>query len=1176
MAIITVNQFNDDGVTARTPGEVLTVNGATFTQRTDTRWHATAPASMTGTYGGNSVISSTLGGKIIIEGRNVRWMEFNTGTGTVPAIGTTITQGGVSGYLLAVYTNLTSAPTAVGAAMPTSGFIKFREVTGGTFAAGALTGISASAVGPDVVGWLEIVVDEAGNFNVPRLGSFETYGDWFQLGTTNGTVGQVFQVPTNGGGANTICPGLWIETGVGTNQYEYWAGARTSTNQWTVISAGLPRGSTSELQKLVLSSTNGQLVIGENVNQSATYTWAANVVTVTLTAHGYSVGNQVRLNFTSGGAIASTGTYRIRTAAANTFTVDLTGSGTAGNVTIEMTIGSVPTSGRRVRIPNVFLRACTTAARATNVTPNATIATRPDFTTTSAGSLVINNTYGDWYFLTSGAYSVSLNNVATFDQVSFSNTAATTNLTNVGMSGSIGLTTQSVIITSCLGGGTISNCSFIRTGASSATGHIINFSLSSNFTVSNCTLVNLAYARNTGARNVLVSLSNDITLNNITTINGQFGVDQSKNVFINNTTYIDRYVGFTNPTGAQSILSVTGRSDNVVLDGTTWATDNNPYTSILAVTNSINIKTINIGTRGTPLAGNSLVDGRMGNIFTSGGNNVNVVLRRVYTSLLRTSPVTTINTDNDFEFTNVATDAAPYTWTIASNTSKVKGCLGINTVTGQASVYDTHWMEVFESNTVGRIVLIFNEPTVVSSQFTITNGTPQFTSTGNLAMPTLGQQVIWEMPFFAKGHTAFANTAPTITGTNTGNMSYEYQIDTGNGFNTTWRTLNGTNLSAETINASTGFKLRIRITTITANTGNLLTYLRINTVSTLVAQTDNLYPIEDEKTLTLTNISTGSDVVITPEDSSTVLSREDHVLSSTYTFKYNLTEPVDIGIFKSGFIPYKIKGYDLPNTNSSLIINQTPDRNYSNVDPFSNLKRDALVFLTSNEKTYSDTTGLTPASANGTVANWTVSGSMGMSLTQSTAGSRPTLRPSNFNKRSSIEFNTDFIFGSTATPYTDGIVMYLAFNMPTNVNADYDSLLALVNTTLSPADIRRLEVTGWSTGGNLGKLTHWYSGGTNTVDRPLTPQIYQIIIAPGQDTNIINSTGSITSTTITASSFSFNGICLGANWTDASGPGVAPLANAFIAGLGIYPYTILNTAPKREVMMNYWKDLYQF
>jgi hypothetical protein len=80
-------------------------------------------------------------GGFFIEGRNVRWMAYDTGSGNVPAIGTTVSQGGVSGYLLGVWADLLSAPTAVGAANPASGFIKFREVSGGTFSAGAITGI---------------------------------------------------------------------------------------------------------------------------------------------------------------------------------------------------------------------------------------------------------------------------------------------------------------------------------------------------------------------------------------------------------------------------------------------------------------------------------------------------------------------------------------------------------------------------------------------------------------------------------------------------------------------------------------------------------------------------------------------------------------------------------------------------------------------------------------------------------------------------------------------------------------------------------------------------------------------------------------------------------------------------------------------------------------------------
>jgi lambda family phage minor tail protein L len=65
---------------------------------------------------------------------------------------------------------------------------------------------------------------------------------------------------------------------------------------------------------------------------SGTYSRTTTTVTVTRTAHGLSVGDQVWLSFTSG--LAASGSYTVVTAAANTFTVTTTASGsTSGNVT---------------------------------------------------------------------------------------------------------------------------------------------------------------------------------------------------------------------------------------------------------------------------------------------------------------------------------------------------------------------------------------------------------------------------------------------------------------------------------------------------------------------------------------------------------------------------------------------------------------------------------------------------------------------------------------------------------------------------------------------------------------------------------------------------------------------------------------------------------------------------
>ncbi len=131
MATITTETYLDGG-TARTAGEAMTITtGGKLTVRTDTRFHANAPASMTGSLGSLSVTE----GEFVIDATQVRWLAITGGSGT-SAIGTTVTQGAVSGYFLGYY-----------------------AVTGGTFSAGVLSGITATASGADVTGWLEVVLN---------------------------------------------------------------------------------------------------------------------------------------------------------------------------------------------------------------------------------------------------------------------------------------------------------------------------------------------------------------------------------------------------------------------------------------------------------------------------------------------------------------------------------------------------------------------------------------------------------------------------------------------------------------------------------------------------------------------------------------------------------------------------------------------------------------------------------------------------------------------------------------------------------------------------------------------------------------------------------------------------------------------------------------------------------
>lgn len=225
MATYTVTTAqNIDALASKTGGDIYNVNGGTLTIDQDSRYGTNQNTSATL---GAITISATLGGIVNIDGRYVRLIAYTGGSGNVPASNTTISSGSASGLLIGVWSSLTAAPTAAGAAMPATGFIKIKAWNSVAYAAGALTGITATASGADTVGWLDIVGDEAGTFTIPRLGTFNTYGAWYSLGSATGVNTNTYQLPTSG--LTIYCPGVWVETSPASGTYEFYANAGSTT-----------------------------------------------------------------------------------------------------------------------------------------------------------------------------------------------------------------------------------------------------------------------------------------------------------------------------------------------------------------------------------------------------------------------------------------------------------------------------------------------------------------------------------------------------------------------------------------------------------------------------------------------------------------------------------------------------------------------------------------------------------------------------------------------------------------------------------------------------------------------------------------------------------------------------------------------------------------------------------
>lgn len=225
MATYTITTaVNVDSLAAKVGSDTYNINGGYLTVDQHTRFgtNQNTSAAM-----GNITLSATLGGTIEFNSTLVRLIAYNTGSGNVPALGQTISQGSASGILLGVYDTLAVAPTTAGSAMPADGFILIRQWNSVAYAAGALTGITATATAADRAGWLEIVGVDALLCTANRLGVFRVRGDWFDLGTTDGTRATTYQIPSNG--AIVYLPGVWVETAASSNVYEFYPCAGSTT-----------------------------------------------------------------------------------------------------------------------------------------------------------------------------------------------------------------------------------------------------------------------------------------------------------------------------------------------------------------------------------------------------------------------------------------------------------------------------------------------------------------------------------------------------------------------------------------------------------------------------------------------------------------------------------------------------------------------------------------------------------------------------------------------------------------------------------------------------------------------------------------------------------------------------------------------------------------------------------
>ena len=679
---------------------------------------------------GNVTISTVTGGTCLIDGTTVWWIPYDGGVSTIPAIGSTI----------------------IGATSGASGeFI-------GLFTGYGVTPSAAGGASP-ATGYIKLR---------SKVGTFQDNENLQVSGVTKGVVNS-----TTGG----MRGWLHIVGEEGSTISVGRLGTLTINGDWFVLETTVSGARNQTIQLPVADQYPGVWI--ETGSGTGLYEFWPNVGAQMTTTNFPSTSTDPRGKVVF---ISATGLLRL------------------GSTTTPANAALLPTTGARIRIPNIIISSAVTPTWTANIV-SATLATRWDLTTTNAGSININGVSGAGFNVNlNQAYSLSITNSAFLEDLRFSEIPTSVTLTDchVGLPATnIAAVGSPITVSTCFAGATITNCKFVRpTVAASVV--IGSFTDISGFTFSNAQF--WGASPKSGNTPVGLSLTRTATTSFSGCIvgDGRILITTCQNLTFTDTRYWDRQGTTTTATNPVSLFDITTGCTDITINGY----DNyggivnlHPYTALVNISNNCQrIKVRNIGTAAAPYNMGSA--NACGVIVQANGLNSDIKMQRVYTQNTRTSPFgTMINSDNIITAECVWGDAAD-TQALTGNNMICKGCRWTNTTTGQTAVYGTHWSDIWTSTVLGRLVIQFNEKTSLepsNSSYSVTSGTPKFTSTGNLYMAS-GDVIDYTLPYYVQGITSFSQatqTQPTITGTNPNNHDFYYQIDKNdnNGYNGSWKNL---------------------------------------------------------------------------------------------------------------------------------------------------------------------------------------------------------------------------------------------------------------------------------------------------------------------------------------------------------------------------------------------------
>ena len=844
--ITTIINYDDAAISGLLNGETITNNGGSLTINSDVRWAQQAAVM------GTITCSAVLGGTVLIDGTTVWELPFTASTSNVPTLaalganGVTGGTSGATGELLRVWATGSLDPAVAAAAMPATGFIKLRTKVG-TFQAGETVTLPGGAT---------VTIADAGRRSWLHIVGAETLGiTAARVAGTCSMTGDWYELgTTNGLDDQTFqfpvadyCPAIQIETAVGSGVYEWWLYADNRWGTATQFVATDVRG-----KYFGMSPTTGVITIARRATNPCGFKPVS--------------GLKVRVPnlICSSSSSANWNANTFPSASANRYRGIVTSAATCDSFYDKVSLNwdLAPGSGR-------------------------------DFTMQNSGSMAIRN-------IPSMVGAVFLSNVAVG-----CTPAITFNSGAVTFAGSVSVT--------------IENCRFVKRESGDVNNGDLTLSI---VTVESVTITNVqcemfgatgSQTRSgTGAAGttVLISRCGLTAISNITVIGGAFNVTtNSDKVTVSGLTFADNLVGANVSTGAFIVAASFPTTTDLTFNGPiNWfggLSGVQPRNTIFSLTSSSRRVIVqDVGTSAAPLD-----LGNQSSAMFSVGDTSNAIFRRCYSQNSRSNVF--INTSiaySDCDVDNCATDYADL-HQLGGIRSRFRGLKCGLSGTPTALSVGTNVADLFTSATAGRIIFAGGDPDPTNPQLVISGGVGAATNgAGSAVLPNLGDTATWESPWFILGHTALANSALALVGTNTGNFNYDFQYDTGSGWNGTWLAATGANLSGiGAINPATGIKMKLRATVATASATNALGLISVITVTTATDQ-DTLYPFPFDAIGTVTNLLTGSRVQIYNDDTNTELFNGVVAGTSTSYSYYDGTQvsagdTVRIRVAKLGYLP---------------------------------------------------------------------------------------------------------------------------------------------------------------------------------------------------------------------------------------------------------------------------------